>query len=392
MNVKQSLILAFKSLMSSKMRSFLTMLGIIIGVATVIILVSLMDGMTRSMVETFENMGTNLLTVNITGRGSNKSVDVDQIQELCDENTDTIAAMSPQVTTANVTAKSDDNNLSTTIYAVNELYSNISNVQLTDGRFISFVDCENNLKSCVIGSYIKNELFSGRDPVGEEIRLNSVSYTIVGVAAEKASSEEGGQDDRIYIPYTTARYVSPFNFAGTYVISAVDGDTINEAQKVIENYLYSIFSSDDFYSISNQAEQVDSVNDLTGTMSALLVGIAALSLLVGGIGIMNIMLVSVTERTREIGIRKSLGARPWDIMGQFVVEAATTSSVGGILGIILGVAASYLGGALLDMTIVPSFKAILVAFGVSAGIGICFGYFPAKKAASLNPIDALRYD
>ncbi len=193
------------------------------------------------------------------------------------------------------------------------------------------------------------------------------------------------------IPYTVAQKMAgDFNIT-SYNFSAANKDTVEQAMQIIENYLLSVYSDSNAYSVYNQAEALEQVNELTGTMTMVLVGVAGISLLVGGIGIMNIMLVSVTERTREIGIRKSLGATPWDIKSQFVVEAITTSGIGGIIGILFGIGAAW-ATTLMDMTISISPPAIAIAFSVSVVIGVTFGYFPAKKASKLSPIEALRYD
>lgn len=391
MEFKQSFTLAVKSLASSKMRSFLTMLGIIIGVAAVIILVSLVNGFSNSMVSSFESMGTNLINVNITGRGSSRSVKVDEMMDLSFENPNMISYMSPSVT-ASVTAKNGDSNISTSANGGNEYYDEIKSLTLSSGRFLEYMDIQSRCKVCVIGSYVASELYPGENPVGQNIKLNGDSYEIVGVADEKADSSEGSTDDCVYIPYTLAVKINRLGLITSYVCSAADADSASGAVGVIENFLYSKFESDDYYSVSSMSDALDSVNELVDTLTLVLVGIAGISLLVGGIGIMNIMLVSVTERTREIGIRKSLGAKPRDILSQFVVEAATTSSVGGVVGIVFGVVVSYAVGKLVGLSVTPSAAAIIIAFGVSAAIGITFGYFPAKKAAGLNPIDALRHD
>lgn len=391
MNLKQSFVMAIKSLMSSKMRSFLTMLGIIIGVAAVIILVGLMNGMTNSVLETFESMGTNLITVNIRGRGGNRTVTTEQMMALIDENPDLISGISPNVTT-NATVKVGTESDDTTCYGVNEYYKSIRSVELSQGRFLEYIDVERRQKNCVIGSYIAENYFGGTNPVGQQMKIGGNTYTVIGVVEEGADSEEGSSDDVIYIPYTLARNLAWNSFVSNYLISAVDNDTVDGAAEKVEKLLLSVYSSSDYYSMMKMSEMMETVNDITGQMTMLLVGIAGISLLVGGIGIMNIMLVSVTERTREIGIRKSLGARRRDIMSQFVVEAATSSAVGGMLGIILGIAGAYGLGNLIDLKAAPSFGSIMLAFGVSVGIGIIFGYSPASKASKLNPIDALRYD
>ena len=208
---------------------------------------------------------------------------------------------------------------------------------------------------------------------------------------ETADSAEASADDIILIPYTSAQRLSNSFSMGSYTFNAVSKEVSGDAQKLIENYLLGIFANSNAYRVSNMSDMIESMNEMTASMSLVLAGVAGVSLLVGGIGIMNIMLVSVTERTREIGIRKSLGATPWDIMSQFVVEAVTTSCLGGVIGILLGIIGSY-SARLLDMTVVLSVPAMIISFTVSAVIGIAFGYFPAKKASRLNPIEALRYD
>lgn len=392
MNFKQSFNMAIKSLLGSKMRSFLTMLGIIIGVASVIILVSLISGMAADMSASFESMGTNLISVSIRGRGGNITIDPDDMQELVEENTEVLAAVTPLVNIQSATIKYETESITTTCTGSNEFYPDIKNSDTSSGRFITYLDVEKRQKVCVVGSYIVQELFGGASPIGEQIKINGSSFTVVGVLEEKADSEEGSDDDVVMIPYTTAARLSFMGRVSSYSFSATSTETVEAAMAAINKQMGEYFSSSDYYSVFSASQALDQVNEMMGTVTLVLVGVAAISLLVGGIGIMNIMLVSVTERTREIGIRKSLGAKRRDIMSQFVVEAATTSSAGGIIGIVLGLCSSYLVGSLLDMTVMPSMGAVIVAFSVSVAIGITFGYFPANKAAKMNPIDALRHD
>lgn len=390
MNFKQSFILALKSLKSSKMRSFLTMLGIIIGVASVIILTSMVDSMKQMMVDEFESMGTNLITANIRGRGGNRMVTPEDMIKLVEEK-DSLSAVSPNITIS-AYIKNGNENQSVSCIGTSETYHEINNIEIESGRYLSYIDVERRQKSCVIGSYIAKNVFNGENPLGKTVKLNGNSFTVVGVAAEKAGSTQGGQDDRIYLPYTVARTLTFMSRISNYSFSASDKDRLDEAISDIKDSLYKVYQSDDYYTVISVSAIVDTLDELTGTLTLILVGIAGISLLVGGIGIMNIMLVSVTERTREIGVRKSLGATPWNILSQFVVEAATTSGCGGILGIFLGIGGSYLLCSLMDMKTVVTAGSIIVAFSVSAVIGVAFGYFPAKKAAKLNPIDALRHD
>ena len=393
MNIKQAFSLALKSLAGSKMRSFLTMLGIIIGVAAVIVIVSFVNGLTKTVLDEFENLGATTITVSIRGRGGNRSVSIDDMQNLVDDNPEYLQAMTPNITVMNATAKNGSNNVNiTTLVGANESYVPIKGRTVEYGRNIEYMDCKSYLRNCVIGTYIANELYGSTDVLGQSVRVNGYSFQIVGVLEETGDSAEASSDDIIIIPYTMASRVSNSFTMGSYTFNATSKEVADKAQEFIDEYLLGVFSNSNAYTVSNMANMIETINELTNTMSLVLAGVAGVSLLVGGIGIMNIMLVSVTERTREIGIRKSLGATPWDIMSQFVVEAITTSCIGGLIGILLGVAGSYIASPLLGMDVAISIPAILISFTVSAFVGIAFGYFPAKKAASLNPIDALRYD
>ena len=228
--------------------------------------------------------------------------------------------------------------------------------------------------------------------IGNVLKINGYEYTVVGVLAEDAESEEGSGDDAVFIPYTNGAKLSTMGEPVSYSFSAVSEDTVLKAKNAIQNRLYKAYGDSDAYNILSMTELLKELSTLTGTFVAVLSAIAGISLLVGGIGIMNIMLVSVTERTREIGIRKSVGAKRRDIMAQFVIEAATTSLMGGAVGIGLGAIGAVAAGNLVGMTATPSVSAIVLAAGVSLAIGVLFGFLPANKAAKLNPIDALRYD
>lgn len=389
MGFYQAFKLALKSLTGSKMRAFLTMLGIIIGVGSVIILVSLMQGMTGEMTSMFEDMGTNTLTVSISGRGSSRSVDVDDVYDLYEENDALFLSMSPTVQVQG-SVKVDSETYSSTVSGVSEDYASISKLDLEEGRFLSYSDMENRSKVAVVGSYLNGSVYGGR-AVGQTIKINGNTYSIVGVLAERDDSSEGSSDDCIYIPYTTAAKLS-FGAISSYTFATRDVSLNSAATTVLDDMLYEVFQSDDYYNISDMQEIVDSMEEMTSMMTMVLVGIAGISLLVGGIGIMNIMLVSVTERTREIGIRKSLGAKKRDIMRQFVIEAGTTSALGGLIGIVLGIAVATALGKAIGINAEPSISAVGLSFGVSVFIGVFFGFMPANKAAKLNPIDALRHD
>ena len=391
MGVTQAFKLALKSLAGSKMRAFLTMLGIIIGVGSVIILVSLMQGMTGEVTSMFEDMGTNMLTVSITGRGSSRTVDVDDMYALYEENTDTFMGMSPTVGIIGTVKTSTDSDSfdSTSVSGVSEQYAEINGYTLKEGRFISYADLEARSKVAVVGTYVANML--GGNAVGQTIKVNGNALTVVGVLEEQDDSTEGSSDDCIYLPYTTASKLT-FGEISTYTFATWDSSMNTEGTTLIDNALYEVFENEDYYTISDMQEMVDEMEEMNSMMTMVLVGIAGISLLVGGIGIMNIMLVSVTERTREIGIRKSLGAKKKDIMRQFVIEAGTTSALGGVIGIVFGAIVAVVLGQVIGINAEPSMSAVGLSFGVSVFIGVFFGFMPANKAAKLNPIDALRYD
>lgn len=389
MSIKQAFLLSLRSLRASKMRSFLTMLGIVIGVSSVIILVTLINSLSLKMIGMFESIGTNLISVNLGAESADARPPVtpEDMQRLVDDNPEILAAMSPAAY-QNYSISNGDVTFTTPCLGVSHKYSQIGNSHAETGRFLSYMDIKARQKNCVIGSYVANTLFPGQDPLGQTIKIGGANFHVVGVMPAEYDSREGTVDAYVYIPYNAlgSGLVFSYNF------SAASKDTVPLADALIQKFLLDAYGGDeDLFYLYTQADMLKELNQLTGIMSTVLVGIAAISLLVGGIGIMNIMLVSVTERTREIGIRKSLGATPWDIMSQFVVEAITTSSIGGLLGIGLGILLSS-AVVLFGLPVALSMPSILISFGVSAGIGVLFGYFPAKKAARMNPIDALRFD
>lgn len=393
MNFSKTVGLAFSSILSNKMRSFLTMLGIIIGVAAVIILVSIMDGITGQVEDSFESFGMNNITVSITSRGSTRKVEPSDLYELIDENPHLFSYCSPKVTTTvNVKSPNSSDTSYASVTGVDETYDEIDGLATEQGRFLQYVDVDKMLKVCVIGTYYEQEYYGRGKALGETIKLGGEPYTIVGVLEEQADSTEGSTDQCVYIPYTNASKMSRNTSIGSYTVCMKDANKIDTAKAVLEAKLTEILGSNDYYNLIATQEILDEMNSIMDTLKGALVLIAGISLLVGGIGIMNIMLVSVTERTKEIGIRKSLGAKKKHIMQQFVIEAGTVSGIGGVIGIIVGGIVAYIVGSLLGITVIPSVTATVVAFSVSVGIGIIFGFLPAKNAANLNPIDALRFE
>lgn len=398
MGIGQCFLMAFKSLKTSKMRSFLTMLGIIIGVAAVIVIMSLGNGMTTYMNDSFESMGTTQISVNISGRGSSRTVDVDDMYELFDENRDVFTYMSPTVSVMMAQVRGSDNEIYTpSITGVSEDYLDIKTYNLENGRNISYVDIANYSKVCVVGAFYNYVVYSG-NAVGNTIKINGDRYTIIGTVEEQDDkTDEDGLDNFIYVPYSSgAKFLSRMSDINSFTFVAKDQDTVSEGMDIIKNRLYSTYKNEDYYTVSSLTEILDVMNEMMSTMVFVLAAIAAISLLVGGIGIMNIMLVSVTERTREIGIRKALGAKGRHIRMQFVIEAATTSALGGLIGILSGMGIASVITTIIqqsmDMKAIPTTSSILISFGISVGIGILFGYLPANKAAKLNPIDALHHE
>ena len=390
----KSFSLALKSIWSNKMRSFLTMLGIIIGVAAVIILVGLVNGSMSYMKESFASMGTNKINVNVTNL-STRSVSDDEMYEFYEENRDYFDEMSPSVSVSGTVKYGNESMSSTSITGVSEEYLELNNQALESGRFIQYSDLVSRQKVCVIGYYLANELYGGASKaVGESIRINGEGYRIVGAVERQTSEseevEEGGSDDFIYLPYTAAVKLSRNGSINSYVFTIKNLENTDTVKGLIDDFLYPIFKDEDLYRVTAMSELMDSLDSMVAMMSMMLGGIAGISLLVAGVGVMNIMLVSVTERTREIGIRKSLGAKKSTILQQFVIEAAVTSSIGGIIGIGVGCLLTGVIGNVMGMTAVPTLGSILLSFSVSVGIGLLFGYMPARRAAGLNPIDALR--
>jgi len=295
----------------------------------------------------------------------------------------------------------DDSYSSTSVKGVSEVYLNMGGYTIAQGRPLNYVDMDANKKVCIVGDYISRVGYGG-DAIGQSIKIGREWYTIVGVLEAKIddpSDQEGSSDDCIFVPYTTAMRVSGISTASSYAVLVSDEENISKGKAIIENGLQELLHSDSGYMVISLSEMLDMMTSMVNMVVTVLTAIAAISLLVGGIGIMNIMMVSVTERTREIGIRKALGAKERTILSLFVVEAGTTSALGGIIGIGLGYTVSALATKVLavimtDMpiTVTPTAGSIAVAFGISVGIGVLFGYLPAKRAARLNPIEALRYD
>ena len=350
MNFTQSFKLALKSLRTSKMRSFLTMLGIIIGVGAVIIIISLGNGLKSMVDQQVERVGITQIYAYTwgLGDGTTGNVSPEEMYELVESRPDLFEGITPWVSAGQGIRIGGEEYKKTSIYGVSEaMYrpatgTTLDGGALARGRYLQYVDVATERKVCVVGAYVEQALLGG-DALGKTVSIQGVPYTVVGVLAQNSETmTEGGGDDQLYIPYANAMRLSGSSYVSLYQITAVSRDAVSQAQTVLMDFLRDFYHDTDgslvynAYYVQTMLEQVELINTMMGVAMMVLVAIAAISLLVGGIGIMNIMLVSVTERTREIGIRKALGARESAIMRQFVIEAATTSSLGGVLGIVLG--------------------------------------------------------
>lgn len=401
---KESFLMAWASLIANKMRSILTMLGIIIGVAAVIALVSIGNGVKQDIQNSISSLGSNLLMV-MPGaprtpgvrpsQGSMKSLKVSDYQAI--SKLDGVKAASPYTANSYVTIY-QSKNWTTTVSGVSSNFQDVNNWTMAEGRFISSKNVENRERVAVVGQTVVKNLFAGEDPVGKEIRVKNIPFRVIGVLNSKGNGTMGNdQDDVIFIPYTTAmERVEGVDYLRMVYVVASDDNGIDRLQSDIENLLrvrHSIKDTNlDDFNIQNMKSIMETMEQTTGTLTLFLGAVAAISLVVGGIGIMNIMLVSVTERTREIGIRKALGATYFVIVTQFLIEAVVISLMGGLIGIALGIGASKLIGLASGMSTVISVPTIVLSFAFSMAIGLAFGIYPARKAAKLNPIDALHYE
>ena len=401
---KESFLMAWASLIANKMRSILTMLGIIIGVAAVIALVSIGNGVKQDIQNSISSLGSNLLMV-MPGaprtpgvrpsQGSMKSLKVSDYEAI--SKLDGVKAASPYTANSYVTIY-QSKNWTTTVSGVSSNFQDVNNWTMAEGRFISSKNVENRERVAVVGQTVVKNLFAGEDPVGKEIRVKNIPFRVIGVLNSKGNGTMGNdQDDAIFIPYTTAmERVEGVDYLRMVYVVASDDNGIDRLQSDIENLLrvrHGIKDTNlDDFNIQNMKSIMETMEQTTGTLTLFLGAVAAISLVVGGIGIMNIMLVSVTERTREIGIRKALGATSFVIVTQFLIEAVVISLMGGLIGIALGIGASKLIGLASGMSTVISVPTIVLSFAFSMAIGLVFGIYPARKAAKLNPIDALHYE
>jgi putative ABC transport system permease protein len=404
--MKQSTLVkvASASILKNKLRTILTMLGIVIGVGAVIVMVAVGNGAQTMIQSQINGLGTNLIMVmpgSTTpggvnqGAGSFNRLTVEDAEKLKREGT-LYTAVSPVVTTRTQVI-AGGTNWRTNIEGVSTDFTAIRNWTTSSGAFFSDADLASGRKVAVIGSTVAKNLFADSDPIGAEMQIGHVPFTVVGVMITKGQNAGGqDQDDVVLIPYTTAQTrLSGRIRLGQILISTTSADDIPAAQEEISGIMreaHKLQGEPDDFTVRNQTEIAEAATSTTRVMSGLLAAIASISLLVGGIGIMNIMLVSVTERTREIGIRMAIGARGSDVLTQFLVESVVMSLLGGVVGLALGYGGAALLGHLTGWATSTPASAVAIAVGFSAAVGIFFGYYPARKAAGLNPIQALRYE
>jgi putative ABC transport system permease protein len=397
--------IALRSVVRNRMRSLLTSLGIVIGVCSVIVMVAIGQGTQRRIINDISSLGTNLLMVRggssraggvSRGAGSQNRLTL-QDADLIAEKTQYVSAVSAMVgMSAQVIGGSS--NWNTTINGVSQDYLAIKSWRVETGEFFTAKDVRARKKVAVLGRTVADELFPGREPVGERIRIANTPFDVIGVLEEKGQSSFGQDaDDIVLAPATTVLYrLKGGNYINMIYVSAVSTGLMSAAQEEITAIMRAAHhisvGQDDDFSIRNQTEILQMVSTTARTLTLLLGAIAAVSLIVGGIGIMNIMLVSVTERTREIGIRLSVGARGFDILTQFLVEAIVQSMAGGCIGVLAAFVLAFILRTFASMSVVIYPLTILMAFAFAACVGIFFGFYPARKAAHLNPIDALRYE
>ena len=396
----------YSAISANRTRSGLTILGIVIGIGSVIAMVSIGQGATGSIESSIQSMGANLITVSpgsqrtfsqvSTSRGSAQTLTIEDAEAIAQE-VPLVQAVAPELSLRyQVVVKGQNTN--TQIVGTSPSYPGVRNIEIDQGSFISDQNVSGQAKVAVLGAQVTDDLFAtGTNPVGQTIRINGINFKVIGMTAAKGGTGFGSQDDMIFIPITTAqRFLAGSDYVSTINVQAESSQMMASVQAGITNLLLQRHNIADpqlaDFSVLNQQDIIGAASSITNTMTILLAAIAGISLIVGGIGIMNMMMTTVTERTREIGLRKAIGAKRMDINLQFLAEAVMLTFLGGLMGIILGGGISYLITLLTDMATKISLFSVVLAFSVSAAIGIGFGYWPAQKAAKLNPIEALRYE
>ena len=383
--------MAVNTISSYKLRTFLTMLGIIIGISSVIILVSFGSGTKQQVQGQIQNLGTNLIYVNILGRGNKTTLSYEETMKFA--RIKGIKTLSPVISQSASVKRNEKLIDGIDISGINPSYQDIRRLTLEKGRFISPLDLDYRTQTAVLGKNIAQNYFGFINPVGESIQINGVTFKVVGVLNSKGSTLAGSDDDRILIPASTAERTFYIPGIKSIFIQAQNDNSVNKVLKNVDTSLKDIFKNDEnSFKVLNQQDMLDTASSVSNLMSVMLTGIACISLIVGGIGIMNIMLVSVSERTGEIGIRKAIGAKRRDILYQFLIEAVIITTMGGILGILIGISGSIILKNATGLETIISPFILLISLVFSIIIGLLFGILPAYKASKLNPIEALHFE
>ena len=388
----ESVRMSVSNIRQNRMRSFLTILGIMIGVTAVIALVTTISGVSSSISDSFSSMGASTMTLSATGtdlQGGLTAENMEEISEL-----DHVEGVSPSVSLSVTAARGDAYESGVSVSGRNDDYFVQEPDTLTRGRAVNSIDLDQSLRVCLISEELVETFFYGDDPIGQELYLDGMRFTVVGVLAEDADSSVSSMfsgSNAVIVPYTTALKMNGETLVTSLTLYIDDANAAEAVEAELETCLDAIFDyEDDTYSITTMESIADTMESMLSMMSALLGGIASIALLVGGIGIMNMMLTSVTERTVEIGLKKAIGARPGQIQAQFLIESFLLSMVGGLAGVVLGIALSAILCQVLGTGFSLSYGAIALGVGFSAAVGVLFGWSPARKASRLNPIDALR--
>lgn len=395
---KENLIMAWDNIRGSKMRSFLTSLGIVIGVGAVIALITIVQSATGEMMSQFESLGADKITVTATGNPLKMGLDSTDLKNL--EKIDNVTGVAPSVSITGSAGRQGNLLDEVSILGKNDQYFEADNTEMKQGRKLVASDMDGHTYTCVIDQDIQQSMFPQENPIGQRIMINGQGYEIVGVRDTTSTSDimsgintSSTADGTIIIPYKNALALSGAATYSSVDIYLKDTSLSDQTKEDIEAVLDAAFNyKDESYSIVDLGSIVDTMNSISTMLTALLAGIASIALVVGGIGIMNMMLVSVTERTKEIGLRKALGAEPIQIQTLFIIEALTLSLIGGFIGIILGLGISVIATLLMGSSFAISWGAIAIGAGFSIAVGLIFGWTPAKKASNLKPIDALRTD
>jgi len=385
----ESIRMSWENIITNKLRSFLTMLGIVIGVAAIIALITIVQGATSSITDQVTSLGANKVTINVSGTAVKQGLNDEDVRSI--EYLENISGVSPTVAKKMGVASGNAVVEDITVQGNNEEYFRNNEDLLLSGREINTLDLENRSQVAVIGADIVDELFYGTDPMGKEILLEGITYSVIGILAPSNDFGSSSTDSTVIIPYTTAMRFMGISEIRSLDAFLIDTTTADATVMEIESVLGAAFNyKENAFVVFNMGDMISSFETITTMMTLLLAGIAAISLVVGGIGIMNMMLVSVTERRTEIGLRKALGATPGTIQAQFIIESIFLSLIGGATGLLVGVLIALLTSNFIgtEFSIAPS--TVYIAIGFSAAVGILFGFMPARKASRLNPIDALR--